>query len=149
MRSKGSVAKVFLLVLTLALSGCSNNRPELNGFEQVDLVKGCHYLDELFWDFETGDKANNLFEYVVGAQESLIGFSDFEIGKNSSELRSLWEKFEEIDFESAIVEVYDTYREQEINVRGPGYKYIQKELQELRFDCNMAIQNYITHRSSR
>ncbi len=135
------------LALALSLSGCSNDRPELNGFEKVGLVKGCHYLDELFWDLETSDKANNLFKYIVGAQENLIGFSDFEIRKDSSELRSLWERFERIEFQSAIVEVYDTYREQEIYVRGQGYKNIQKELKALRFDCNMAIQNYITHRS--
>lgn len=132
--------------MVLVVSGCSNERPKLNGFEHVELIKGCHYLDELFFDFETSSDDNNFYEYIVGARDSLIQFSDFQTREDSSEIRSLWERLDKIDFEIAIVEVYDTYREEEISVRGPGYKNIRDQLIKLRFDCNLAIQNYITHR---
>ena len=134
------------LALVLVVSGCSSERPELNGFEHVALIKGCHYLDELFWDFETSDDDNNLYVNINGARDLLIGFSDFQSREDTSEIRSLWERLDKIDFESAIVKVYDTYREQDIYVRGPGYKNIRNPLRKLRFDCNIAIQNYITHR---
>ncbi len=136
-----------LVIVPIFMTSCTTNATYLSNSDKVFLVKGCLYLELAWWNLETAERDNKTWTYISEANDNLIYFSDFEIDKDNSEIRSIWERFNRLNFNEAIIDVYDPYTGGEIAVAGPEFSKIRVKLRELKHDCNIAVQNHISNRN--